>query len=567
MIAETKMPKEKMAERIEWIKEKINIESKVKSGAENLAKVYGHGLVDKKAMSDVFTKLVDSNTKINLLKIALQKYQIGLGVPVIEHAPMDLKSAPSSSASLVVPPGLATSSASPSVSSLSLSPKDDQKHWKRLNVTGRLRIRINGARNICPPHKKLEARCVIKVDAETAARTSVKSKTSAPVWNEEFDIDLAHAGDIEIVIYDRTELFALHFVDLARLPAMPPNEEQVLELEPRGELLATISFTAQEAIKDKIYRRGAVKKPKLLPMTMVRLLGFSKSVDMATKLHHEQTKRMRTARQQSRAVTGSGAFSSVRLGSGRQAAPAKPTARIEDFVLLKVLGKGNFGKVMLVEEKATRNLYAIKVLKKEFVIENDEVESIQAEKRVFEKATRISHPFLVKLHSSFQSSDRLFFVMEYVSGGDLMLHIQRQVFSEARAKLYGAEVLLALEYLHSQDVVYRDLKLDNILLGLDGHIKIADYGLCKEKMPYGKLTNTFCGTPEFMAPEILLERDYGRAVDWWAFGVLLYEMLLAQSPFKGEEEEEIFEAILEGDVYYPAKLSPEAANIIQRVRK
>ena len=208
---------------------------------------------------------------------------------------------------------------------------------------------------------------------------------------------------------------------------------------------------------------------------------------------------------------------------------------LEHFNFLAVLGKGNFGKVMLAETKATKKLYAIKVLKKEFIIENDEVESTRSEKRVFLIANKERHPFLLNLHACFQTETRVYFVMEYISGGDLMLHIQRGQFGSKRAQFYAAEVCLALKYFHENGVIYRDLKLDNILLTLDGHIKIADYGLCKEEMWYGSTTSTFCGTPEFMAPEILLDKKYGRAVDWWAFGVLIYQMLLQQSPFRGED--------------------------------
>ncbi|KAF2746516.1 hypothetical protein M011DRAFT_494988 [Sporormia fimetaria CBS 119925] len=238
---------------------------------------------------------------------------------------------------------------------------------------------------------------------------------------------------------------------------------------------------------------------------------------------------------------------------------------LDHFNFLAVLGKGNFGKVMLAETKTTKQLYAIKVLKKEFIIENDEVESTRSEKRVFLIANKERHPFLLNLHACFQTETRVYFVMEYISGGDLMLHIQRGQFGTKRAQFYAAEVCLALKYFHENGVIYRDLKLDNILLTLDGHIKIGDYGLCKEEMWYGSTTSTFCGTPEFMAPEILLDKKYGRAVDWWAFGVLIYQMLLQQSPFRGEDEDEIYDAILADEPLYPIHMPRDSVSILQKL--
>ncbi|UKZ54155.1 Serine/threonine kinase [Trichoderma virens] len=258
-------------------------------------------------------------------------------------------------------------------------------------------------------------------------------------------------------------------------------------------------------------------------------------------------------------------------GAQRKALPSATDpgtgARIglDHFNFLAVLGKGNFGKVMLAETKRSRRLFAIKVLKKEFIIENDEVESIKSEKRVFLIANRERHPFLTNLHACFQTETRVYFVMEYISGGDLMLHIQRGQFGTKRAQFYAAEVCLALKYFHENGVIYRDLKLDNIMLTLDGHIKIADYGLCKEDMWYGSTTSTFCGTPEFMAPEILLDKKYGRAVDWWAFGVLIYQMLLQQSPFRGEDEDEIYDAILADEPLYPIHMPRDSVSILQKL--
>lgn len=195
---------------------------------------------------------------------------------------------------------------------------------------------------------------------------------------------------------------------------------------------------------------------------------------------------------------------------------------LENFEFLKVLGKGTFGKVILCREKTTAKLYAIKILKKEVIVQKDEVAHTMAENRVLK---RTNHPFLISLKYSFQTVDRLCFVMQYVNGGELFFHLSRErVFSEDRTRFYGAEIISALGYLHSHEIVYRDLKLENLLLDKDGHIKIADFGLCKEQITYGRTTKTFCGTPEYLAPEVLEDNDYGLAVDWWGTGVVMYEM-------------------------------------------
>ncbi|XP_017775641.1 PREDICTED: serine/threonine-protein kinase N isoform X2 [Nicrophorus vespilloides] len=238
---------------------------------------------------------------------------------------------------------------------------------------------------------------------------------------------------------------------------------------------------------------------------------------------------------------------------------------LDNFKLISVLGRGHFGKVILSQYKNTGEYFAIKALKKGDIIARDEVDSLLSEKRIFEVANSIRHPFLVNLFSCFQTEAHVCFVMEYAAGGDLMMHIHADVFNEPRAVFYASCVVLGLQYLHENKIIYRDLKLDNLLLDTEGYVKIADFGLCKEGMGFGDRTGTFCGTPEFLAPEVLTETSYTRAVDWWGLGVLIFEMLVGESPFPGDDEEEVFDSIVNDEVRYPRFLSLEAIAIMRRL--
>ncbi|XP_062852045.1 protein kinase C epsilon type [Trichomycterus rosablanca] len=248
--------------------------------------------------------------------------------------------------------------------------------------------------------------------------------------------------------------------------------------------------------------------------------------------------------------------------NGEVKTPQCKKMNLEDFSFIKVLGKGSFGKVMLAELRGTDEVYAVKVLKKDVILQDDDVDCTLTEKRILALARK--HPYLTQLFCCFQTKDRLFFVMEYVNGGDLMFQIQRsRKFDEARSRFYAAEVTSALMFLHRNGVIYRDLKLDNILLDAEGHCKLADFGMCKEGILDGITTTTFCGTPDYIAPEILQELEYGPSVDWWALGVLMYEMMAGQPPFEADNEDDLFESILHDDVLYPVWLSKEAVSILR----
>merc|ERR1739844_819902 len=224
----------------------------------------------------------------------------------------------------------------------------------------------------------------------------------------------------------------------------------------------------------------------------------------------------------------------------------KNKVTFENFEFLKVLGKGTFGKVILCREKATNQLYAMKILKKEVIIKKDEVEHTMTEKRVLQKT---DHPFLLTLKYSFTTVDRLCLVTEYVNGGELYSHLARErQFCRESTRFYGAEIISAIDYLHTNAIIYRDLKLENLLLDKDGHIKIADFGLCKEDIRWGRTTKTFCGTPEYLAPEVLDVVKYGMMVGRW--------------PFYNQDHEIMFENILASDVRFPSKMSDNARDLL-----
>ncbi|OXV10798.1 hypothetical protein Egran_01440 [Elaphomyces granulatus] len=232
--------------------------------------------------------------------------------------------------------------------------------------------------------------------------------------------------------------------------------------------------------------------------------------------------------------------------------------KLEDFELLKVVGKGSFGKVMQVMKKDTGRIYALKTIRKAHIISRSEVAHTLAERSVL---AQINNPFIVPLKFSFQSPEKLYLVLAFVNGGELFHHLQReQRFDINRARFYTAELLCALECLHGFKVIYRDLKPENILLDYTGHIALCDFGLCKLDMKDEDRTNTFCGTPEYLAPELLQGNGYTKSVDWWTLGVLLYEMLTGLPPFYDENTNNMYHKIMQEPLTFPSQdIVPAAA--------
>ncbi|GAA5887503.1 hypothetical protein JCM6882_001432 [Rhodosporidiobolus microsporus] len=233
---------------------------------------------------------------------------------------------------------------------------------------------------------------------------------------------------------------------------------------------------------------------------------------------------------------------------------------LSDFTFIRTLGTGSFGRVHLVRSQHNSRSYAIKVLSKERVVKMKQVEHTNSEREMLE---RVRHPFLVNLWGTFKDSKNLYMVMDFVAGGELFSLLRKsQRFPDPVAKFFAAEVALALDYLHSLDIIYRDLKPENILLGADGHVKITDFGFAKH-VP--DITWTLCGTPDYLAPEIVQSRGYNKSVDWYALGVLMFEMLAGYPPFFTEDSNpmRLYEKIIAGKIRYPAYFTPEAKDLLK----
>ncbi|KAI6190554.1 Ribosomal protein S6 kinase [Aphelenchoides bicaudatus] len=248
-----------------------------------------------------------------------------------------------------------------------------------------------------------------------------------------------------------------------------------------------------------------------------------------------------------------------------------PNVRLSpgDFELLKLLGTGGYGKVFLARkiDEPSDKLYAIKILKKAHVVRNaKDIAHTKTERSILES---VKSPFICDLQYAFQTGGKLYLVLEYLSGGELFMHLERTgTITEQMAKFYLAEIIIALENLHEHGIIYRDLKPENVMLDASGHVKLTDFGLSKEYIGMEGKTTTFCGTIEYMSPEIILRTGHGREVDWWSLGTLMFDMLMGAPPFTGSTRKATIDKILKGRLrIMPEDMSEEGRSLIKGLLK
>nr|XP_020147596.1 serine/threonine-protein kinase AtPK2/AtPK19 isoform X2 [Aegilops tauschii subsp. strangulata] len=235
---------------------------------------------------------------------------------------------------------------------------------------------------------------------------------------------------------------------------------------------------------------------------------------------------------------------------------------LDDFELLKLVGQGAFGKVYQVRRKCTSDIYAMKVMRKDKILEKNHAEYMKAERDIL---TKVDHPFVVQLRYSFQTKYRLYLVLDFVNGGHLFFQLYQQgLFREELARIYTAEIVSAVAHLHANGIMHRDLKPENILLDAHGHAMLTDFGLAKE-FDENTRSNSMCGTVEYMAPEIVQGRGHDKAADWWSVGILLFEMLTGKPPFFGGNRDKIQQKIVKEKMKLPTYLSSEVHSLLKGV--
>eukprot|EP00475_Leptophrys_vorax_P045041 TRINITY_DN9241_c0_g1_i1.p1 TRINITY_DN9241_c0_g1~~TRINITY_DN9241_c0_g1_i1.p1 ORF type:complete len:548 (-),score=153.60 TRINITY_DN9241_c0_g1_i1:97-1740(-) len=321
-----------------------------------------------------------------------------------------------------------------------------------------------------------------------------------------------------------------------------------------------VSAQKQDIIKclRNVYRSACNKRLKLALVDAEQLTDVHWSEDKAKYIPREE--QMKILTQMSAEIHESDEEEmKMAMNEFAQVFHDLEKVTVEDFDLIRTVGRGSFAKVLLVRKRDTQKVYAMKILKKEVLIARNQVEHTASERKFVGIA---KHPFIIDLKFAFESPSKLYMVTEFYPGGELFFHLKtKRRFTEAEARFIIAELVLALEYIHSLGFVYRDGKPENIMLDRTGHIGLTDFGLSKE-IGVGGHTSTFCGTPEYLAPEVLRGVAYGKEVDWWALGILLYEMTVGIPPFYSQNVNEMYHKIQHGALRFPPFLSQQIRNLI-----